>query len=92
VSDTDLSNLMDSMDGAASMQGMSGMINILISIVCIWCAWWALQNFRIDVFLRQPKSPQAKLLMIFLSIVIGYTVARFVIDYLSWSMMIKYLI
>jgi len=35
---------------------------------------------------------QAKLLMIMLSIVIGYSVAKFIIDYMAWSMLLKWLL
>ncbi len=72
-----------------SYLGYTGLIGILISITCIAITWWALQIFRFDLFTYNPKSPQAKALQIILSIIIGYQLAQFLIDYLGWSMNIK---
>ncbi len=92
MSDAEISTMMDSISAAARMEGMSGILYIVICVICIWAAWWALQSFRFDVFLRNPKSPQARLLTVLVSIIIGYLTARFIIDYLSWSLMIKSLV
>lgn len=68
---------------------MSGMIYILIVLVCIALSWWGLQQFRFDLFVKNPRSIQSKLLQIFLSLALGYQVARFFIDYFNWSAMLK---
>lgn len=67
----------------------TSILSIFISIICIGLSWWALQSFRFDMFTYHPKSPQAKALQIILSIVIGYTLAKFFIDYLGWSFQLK---
>ena len=87
----ELPGVPDVMDSAVKSAGYSGIFNIVITVLCIWGAWWALQNFRFDLFVKQPKSPQAKVLMIMLSVGIGYSVASFIIEYLSWSITIKWL-
>lgn len=79
------------MDSAARSAGIAGIFNIVVTILCIWAAWWALQGFRFDVFLKQPRSPQARLFMVLLAVTIGYTVARFIIDYLSWALLLKWM-
>ncbi len=71
------------------MVGFTGVFNIVITVLCIWTAWWALQGFRFDVFMRNPKGRQAKVLLIMISIIIGYMVASFIIDYLQWSLLLK---
>ncbi|MEX2416372.1 MAG: DUF1146 family protein [Paenibacillaceae bacterium] len=71
--------------------GVTGLFNILITVICIWIAWWALQSFRFDIFMRNPKGPQAKVLLIMVSIVLGYLVASFIIEYLEWSLLLKQL-
>ncbi|MFC0216380.1 DUF1146 family protein [Paenibacillus chartarius] len=63
-----------------------GLISITIYLLFIGLSWWCLQEFRFDVLLRRPKSPQAKLLQIFLSIALGYQLARFFLDYLEVSL------
>jgi uncharacterized integral membrane protein (TIGR02327 family) len=65
--------------------GMAGIMNITVVVLCIGLAWWGLQQFRFEVLLKQPKSAAAKLLQIFLSIALGYQVARFLIEYFHWS-------
>lgn len=62
---------------------------IVLVLLAIGLSWWALQQFRFDLFLKNPKGPQAKVLQIFLSIVIGYEVAKFLIDYFNWSALLK---
>lgn len=71
--------------------GVSGLISIVISLICIGLSWWALQNLKLDLFIRFPKSAQGKLLHLLLSIILGHFVAKFLLDYLSWSQMIKYM-
>jgi uncharacterized integral membrane protein (TIGR02327 family) len=75
------------------MEGSSiAVINILVAIVFIALSWWALQAFRFDLFVHKIDSAQAKLLQILLSIFIGYGVARFFMDYLGWSLMLRELL
>lgn len=67
-------------------QEMYGFLSIVLSIVFIGLAFWALQSFRFEKILKRPAGAQAKLLQILLSIVIGYEVSRFFLDYLGWSL------
>ena len=67
-------------------QEIYGFLSIILSIVFIGLAWWALQSFRFEKIVKRPSGAQAKLLQIFLSIVIGYEVSRFFLDYLGWSL------
>ncbi len=69
----------------------TSLLGIFLTIVSIAITWWALQSFRFDLFLYHPKSAQAKVLQIILSIVIGYQFAKFLIDYLGWSINLKVL-
>lgn len=71
--------------------GLNGLLGVTISILFIFLSWWALQVFRIDIFFTDPNSPQAKLLLVFLSILIGYGLTSFFLDYLSWSVLIRQL-
>lgn len=67
---------------------VNGLIYIIIVLVCIAVAWWALQQFKLDLFVKNPRSMQSKVLQIFLSLALGYQVARFIIDYFNWSAML----
>ncbi|SCW58313.1 conserved hypothetical integral membrane protein [Paenibacillus tianmuensis] len=76
---------MDYLDQMSASMGLKGMINIVVVLVFIGVSWWALQELKLEMILRRPKSAQAKMLQILLSIALGYQIARFVIDYLEWS-------
>ncbi|RXT04381.1 DUF1146 family protein [Ammoniphilus sp. CFH 90114] len=71
--------------------GSTGLINIFLSLIFISISWWAIQCFRLDLFVKDYKSAQVKALQILLSIALGHGVARFFMDYLGWSMMLKQL-
>ncbi|GIQ70871.1 DUF1146 domain-containing protein [Xylanibacillus composti] len=69
--------------------GMSGLIQIIFTLVCITASWWALQSVRFDLWLKSVRSPQAIMLQVILSVVLGYQLARFLYDYANWSSMLK---
>lgn len=76
---------MDVSDVLDYSMGMTSLLSITVALVCIGLSWWALQQFRFDLFLKQPKSAPAKMLQVLLSIALGYEIARFVLDYFNWS-------
>lgn len=69
---------------------MTGITHMLITVLAIALAGWALQAVRFDVLLKDPKGGKAKMLQILLAIVIGYMLASFILDYLSWSSIIRH--
>lgn len=71
--------------------GVSGLLSIVVSLACIALAWWALQHVKLDLVVRNPKSPQGKVLHLLLAVVLGRFVAEFLIDYITWSQMIRYI-
>ncbi|MBP1157836.1 MULTISPECIES: DUF1146 family protein [unclassified Paenibacillus] len=76
---------MDYLNQMNASMGMKGLLNIALVLVFIGVSWWSLQELKLESILKRPKSTQAKLLQILLSIALGYQTARFVIDYLEWS-------
>ncbi|MEF3305132.1 DUF1146 family protein [Paenibacillus sp. GYB003] len=80
---------MDASDAMEYSLGLTGLVSILVVLLSIALSWWALQQFRFDLFLKQPKSAPAKMLQVLLSVVLGYQVARFVLDYFNWSQLLK---
>ncbi|MGI6127610.1 MAG: DUF1146 family protein [Planifilum sp.] len=78
------------MDGAVSL-GFTALINIVLTLAGIGFSWWLLMNVRLDLFMRDPKGPQAKALLVVLSIVLGHGLATFVSDYLGWSRLLSQL-
>lgn len=81
-----MGNPADSLYQAA---GLSGLIQIILSLMCISVSWWALRTVRFDLWLKSVRSPQAVMLQMILSVVLGYQLARFLYDYANWSSMLK---
>ncbi|MEC0092550.1 hypothetical protein PMSD_08795 [Paenibacillus macquariensis subsp. defensor] len=75
----------------SSAVSVSGLVSIVVSLFCIWLSWWALQNLKLDLVIRNPQGTQGKLLQVLLAIVLGHFVAGFLLDYLTWSQMIRYM-
>lgn len=70
--------------------GWTGMLNITLSLVSIALCWWAFQAFRFDLFLADPRGARAKVFQMILAVVFGYELSRFFMDYLNWSILLKY--
>lgn len=77
---------MDLLEPAYGAARYMGLLNILVYLLFIGLSWWTLQEVRFDVLLRRPKSPQSKLLQIFLSIALGYQLGNFFMSYLQYSL------
>ncbi|WP_220727414.1 DUF1146 family protein [Marinilactibacillus psychrotolerans] len=59
--------------------GIQSLITIISHITFILITFWALQGLRTDSLIKKYHIQQAKILYIFLSIAIGYTVSSFFI-------------
>lgn len=79
------------LSNSISAVGVNGLLSIVVSLICIALAWWALQQVKLDLVVRDPKGPQGKLLHLLLAVVLGRFVAEFLIDYITWSQMIRYM-
>ncbi|WP_127581132.1 DUF1146 family protein [Paenibacillus koleovorans] len=80
---------MTPMDEVQNSLALSGLAYICIVLIAIFGSWWALQQFRFDLFVRNPRSAPAKVLQVLLSIALGYQVARFIIDYFNWTQLLQ---
>ncbi|HEX7058123.1 MAG TPA: DUF1146 family protein [Bacilli bacterium] len=78
-------------DPFSGMVRMNAIIGIVVVLICMVAVWWALQQVRWEVFLKNAKSPQAKGLQMILTIILGYELARFIMDYLGWSLTLQML-
>lgn len=71
--------------------GQQAAIHIAVNVFFLGVTWWALQSFRIDLFVKDPESPKAKLLFILVTIAIAQLSSQFFISYLDSSLMLRYL-
>ncbi|WP_281883116.1 DUF1146 family protein [Paenibacillus sp. YYML68] len=76
---------MDYVDQLNASLGLKGILNILLVLMFIGLSWWVLQELKLEQLFKRPRGMRAKLLHIMLSVVLGYEITRFVIDYLAWS-------
>ncbi|MDO7906528.1 DUF1146 family protein [Paenibacillus sp. JX-17] len=74
---------------AYSTIGTNGLISMIVSLICIALAWWALQGLKLDLWIRHAKSAQGRMLHLFLAIILGHFVAKFLLEYITWSQMLK---
>lgn len=71
--------------------GVQALLYLIVNLFFVVVTWWALQSFRFDVFLKDPDSPRAKVLMLLVTIVIGSVVGSFFFNYLYQSLRLPYL-
>jgi len=69
----------------------AGLLSMVVSLVGILLAWYALQAIRWDLFVKNVKDRSFQLLLVLLSLTLGHAFARFVMDYLNWSTLLRYL-
>ncbi|WP_088104378.1 DUF1146 family protein [Halalkalibacter urbisdiaboli] len=71
--------------------GQQAIIHIFVNVMFLIITWWALQSFKLDLFVRDPRGPKAKVLLILLTLAIAHLVSSFFLDYLNSSLMLRYL-
>jgi len=75
--------------GVGASIGMNGLMYIVINLLGIYLGWVLVQELKLDALLKRPRSPQGRMFQVVAAILIGHGLARFVIDYLNWSQMLK---
>ncbi|WP_078543448.1 DUF1146 family protein [Litchfieldia alkalitelluris] len=65
--------------------GYQALISIISHLIFIIITWWALQSFNFDKWFKAGHVIQARIVIIFITIIIGSAVSNFFLDYLIWS-------
>lgn len=71
--------------------GFVSIISMLSHVLFIYITWIAMQSINFDYIVRKNKEKEARVLIIFLTIVIGTGVSNFVLNILQWSQDLIYL-
>ncbi|MFK4567415.1 DUF1146 family protein [Enterococcus sp. UD-01] len=62
-------------------------IDALVRMVChalfIYLSFWAMQSLRVEQFFKAYQTSQIRLLIVFISIAIGYTVSSFFLEFIA---------
>jgi len=76
----------------AAQVGIDGLLSIVVALLSITFAWYVIQGLKLDFIVKHPRGPQAKMLQVLLAIVLGHGLARFVLDYLDWTRMLRWIV
>ncbi|GAX89629.1 DUF1146 family protein [Effusibacillus lacus] len=71
--------------------GIFGLVQLLTYLMTISIAWYALGSVKWDLFLRDHRGGPAMMLRLIFAIVLGFLVGQFFLQYLSASLLLKYL-
>lgn len=63
--------------------GIDAVIRIVCHMMFIYVSFWAMQSIRIEQFFKIHQTSQVRLLLVFFSIVIGYTVSSFFLEFIA---------
>ncbi|WP_041556478.1 DUF1146 family protein [Carnobacterium sp. 17-4] len=65
--------------------GVQALITIVSHLFFVLLTFWALKGIRIEKLIKKNNIGQARVLYLFVSITIGYTVSTFFIEFLLTS-------
>jgi len=77
------------MDHVVATAGLHALVSIVIELMCITLAWYVIQDVKLDLFMRRPRSIRARLLQVMIAVIFGHLFAGFVIDYWQWSNLLR---
>lgn len=62
---------------------ISAITQLFVILVSIAIAFWSLQAVKWEVILKSTTPTQAKMLVVVLSLILGYWLAQFILEYAS---------
>lgn len=71
--------------------GFFSIIGMISHVLFISLTWMAMQGINFEPLVRKNGVTEARVLIIFITIAIGASVSRFVLDILQWSQDLIYL-
>jgi len=72
--------------------GQLAVISILSHIIFIYLTWRVVTTINVDPLIRKGRVTEARILLLFITIVIGSGVSRFFLEILQWSQDLLYLL
>ncbi|OZU88436.1 hypothetical protein CIL03_12375 [Virgibacillus indicus] len=71
--------------------GELAIISMLSHLIFIYITWRVVLTINFDPLIRKGRTTEAKILLLFITIVIGSGVSRFFLEILQWSRDLLYL-
>lgn len=75
-----------------SVIGQDAMLGIVSHIAFMVITWRILMGVNVDALIKKGKVFEARMLLIFLTIVIGTTVSNVFLQLVSWTKQLQYLL
>ncbi len=71
--------------------GQTALVSILSHLIFIYLTWRLMLKMNFEPIIRKGHASEGRMLLLFLAIVIGTGVSRFVLEILQWSRDLIYL-
>lgn len=71
--------------------GQLALASMISHVIFIYLTWRVVQMINFDPLIRKGRGTEARILLVFITIVIGTGVSRFFLDILQWSQDLIYL-
>lgn len=71
--------------------GQTALVSILSHLIFIYLTWRLMLKMNFDPIVRKGHQSEGRIFLLFLAIVIGTGVSRFVLEILQWSRDLTYL-
>jgi len=71
--------------------GQTALISIISHIIFIYITWRLILAMNFEPIIKKGRAKEGRIFLLFLAIVIGTSVSRFVLEILRWSSDIVYL-
>lgn len=72
--------------------GQIAVISIMSHLIFIYLTWRVVLTINVDPLIRKGRVKEARVLLLFITIVIGSGVSRFFLEILHWSQDLIYLL
>ncbi|MGO4110659.1 DUF1146 family protein [Paenibacillus sp. YAF4_2] len=77
---------------AQNATGTLALFSIVVNLFSIVFVWFILQEIKLDMFFKFPRSPKARMFQVILAVVIGHGFAGFILDYWNWTKLLRYFV
>ncbi|KQO10965.1 DUF1146 domain-containing protein [Paenibacillus sp. Leaf72] len=79
----------DMLNNMQTATGVTGLFSIVVTLVSIVLIWFIMQEIKWEAFFAFPRSPKARMFQAVIAIILGHAFASFILDYWSWTTMLK---
>lgn len=71
--------------------GQLAIYSLISHLIFIYITWRVVLSINFDPLIRKGRTTEAKILLVFITIVVGTGVSRFFLEILQWSRDLMYL-